>query len=311
MKILIAEDDAATRHLLESLLTDLGFQVLSAADGDEAWHILSQPARPRLAVLDWMMPGIEGDEICRRVRQREGEEGEDEGYTYLILLTAKGSTDHVVNGLDAGADDYIAKPFDEHELRARVRAGQRIVRLHSELLEAKNDLLVQARTDSLTGVLNRRAILRQIEIELGRAKRGNEPVSLSVIDIDNFKNINDTHGHAAGDAILVEFVNRIREVIRIYDSFGRMGGEEFCVLFPGTRETEALAICTRIREVLAEKPIDFQGEPIHVTASQGITASHGEETVDDLINLADQAMYRAKRKGRNRVEPALSGESDG
>ena len=298
MKILVADDDHVTRYLLETLLEHWDHQVVLAENGQEAWDILSAPDPPQLAVLDWMMPGIEGDEICRRVRAEEEAKGT---HTYLILLTAKDSTHHIVTGLEAGADDFIVKPVDREELRMRVRAGQRIVQLQSDFREIQQALQVQASTDSLTGVLNRRAILSQLKTEMSRARRGNNNLSLSLLDVDHFKEINDEQGHLAGDAVLKECVTRISQVTRPYDSLGRVGGEEFLILFPETDQSEAFALCDRLREVIAGDEFEFNGTAMRVTISQGVVTSDGEGTVDDLIGLADRGLYRAKGLGRNRV----------
>jgi diguanylate cyclase (GGDEF)-like protein len=206
--------------------------------------------------------------------------------------------------MDAGADDYITKPFDMHELRVRVRAGQRIVQLQSELLEAKKNLEIQSRTDPLTGVLNRRAILLQIENELSRAKRDNTQISISMLDLDHFKKINDTFGHLAGDAVLRESMNRVEETIRTYDSVGRFGGEEFIVVLPGANQADAFNIAERVRLKMDKKNAEVDGVSIPFTISQGVATCNGKSTVDELIAKADEALYRAKENGRNRVENA-------
>jgi diguanylate cyclase (GGDEF)-like protein len=258
---------------------------------------------PKLAILDWMMPGIEGVEICRKLRENKKNE---EQYTYLILLTSKRSKENIVSGMEAGADDYVVKPFDQHELRVRIRAGQRIVQLQSELLVAKQDLLIQSRTDSLTGVLNRRAILSQIETELSRAKREKKDLSLSILDIDHFKKINDTYGHMVGDDVIREVVKRISVAVRTYDSLGRFGGEEFLVVMPGAKELEAYSICERIRSAINVKDFAINGLKIHLTVSLGFVTGDGNTDIDDLIVRADKALYQAKGNGRNRTAQTLT-----
>lgn len=301
MRILIAEDDVTSRLILENMLTKWGYDVVSATDGNDAWKKLQEEDSPKLVILDWMMPGIEGIEICRKIR--ENSKSEDQ-YTYVTLLTAKESKENIVTGMDAGADDYITKPFDMHELRVRVRAGQRIVQLQSELLEAKKDMEIQSRTDPLTGVLNRRAILSQIENELSRAKRDNAHISISMLDLDHFKKINDTFGHLAGDAVLRESMNRVEETIRTYDAVGRFGGEEFIVVLPGAKEADAFIIADRIRMKINEKNANIDGVSIPFTISQGLATCNGELTADELIAKADEALYRAKQNGRNCVDKA-------
>jgi len=299
MKILIAEDDSTSRRILEAALTKWGHDIVSVADGAEAWEKLQDADAPKLAILDWIMPSIEGVEICRKLRENKKDK---EQYTYLILLTSKGSKENIISGMEAGADDYVVKPFDQHELRVRIRAGQRIVQLQSELLAAKQDLLLQSRTDPLTGVLNRRAILSQIEIELSRAQREGKNLSLSMLDIDHFKKINDTYGHMVGDDVLREVVRRISAVIRKYDSLGRFGGEEFLIVIPGAEGAEAYAIGEKIRSVIGETAFFVDGSKIRVTVSQGVVTGDGNANVDDLMAMADKAMYQAKDNGRNRVE---------
>lgn len=301
MRILIAEDDATSRRILEAVLSKWGYEVESEVDGNEAWKKLQDADAPKLVILDWMMPGIEGIEICRKLRENKKDE---EPYTYLILLTSKGAKDNIVTGMEAGADDYIIKPFDHHELRVRIRAGQRIVQLHSELLAAKQDLLLLSRTDPLTGVFNRRAILSQIEIELSRAQREKKNLNLFLLDIDYFKKINDTYGHMVGDDVLREVVKRISAVIRIYDSLGRFGGEEFLIVTPGAKEADAYTIGEKIRSAIGETDISINGLKIRVTVSLGVATGDGNANVDDLIAMADNAMYQAKENGRNRTEQA-------
>ena len=301
MRILIAEDDVTSRLILENMLTKWGYDVVSATDGNDAWKKLQEADAPKLAILDWMMPGMEGIEICRKIRENSNKEDQ---YTYVTLLTAKESKENIVTGMDAGADDYITKPFDMHELRVRVRAGQRIVQLQSELLEAKKTLEIQSRTDPLTGVLNRRAILSHIGSELSRAKRDNTHISISMLDLDHFKKINDTFGHLAGDAVLRESMNRVEDAIRTYDAVGRFGGEEFIVVLPGAKQADAFTIAERIRLKINEKNADVDGVSIPFTTSQGVATCNGKSTVDKLIAKADEALYRAKENGRNRVEQA-------
>ena len=305
MKILIAEDDLTSRLILENMLTKWGFEVVSATNGTDAWAKLQEEDAPRLLILDWMMPGIEGIEICRRLR--ENSKSEDQ-YTYVTLLTAKESKENIVTGMEAGADDYITKPFDMHELRVRVRAGERIVQLQSELLKAKKELEIQSRTDPLTGVLNRRAILSQIGSELSRAKRQNSQISISILDLDHFKSINDTFGHLAGDAVLREGMHRVKLAVREYDSVGRFGGEEFIVVLPGANTTDAFSVAERIRIRINEKAADVDGTIISFTVSQGLATCNGDATMDEMIALADEALYRAKENGRDRVEKARAQE---
>ena len=301
MKIMIAEDDRTSRFLLQSFLQKWGYEVVVAEDGDQAWKLLQGADAPHLAVLDWMMPGVDGPELCRRVRTCEGPEA---GYTYLILLTAKTEKASIIAGMEAGADDYIVKPFDAHELQVRVRAGERIVQLHQDLLELKEQLQIQATTDPLTGIANRRALLARMELEMARARRSKHPFTVSMLDLDHFKQVNDMHGHAAGDLVLRELARRVRAALRDYDTVGRVGGEEFVVLVPNLSPTAADAVFERIRLTVKEPPFDCDGVAVTVTVSQGLVTWDGEGSVDELLALADSALYAAKAKGRDRVEHA-------
>lgn len=244
------------------------------------------------------MPGVQGDELCRRVRELEKSR---DSYTYLIMVTAKGSTEDIARGLDAGADDYLVKPVDPEELRARIKTGQRILDLHADLLATKRDLLHQSRTDPLTGVLNRRAILSELRGELNRVSRGKGPLSLCLFDIDDFKRLNDTFGHPAGDRGLKECVRRVLAVIRSYDSLGRIGGDEFLVLLPGTDYMEASAICHRIQTVISGKPLEFAEGTFDLTVSLGLVTSAGDTAPEKLLEAVDRAMYQSKKEGGNRL----------
>ncbi len=301
MRILIADDDRTSRNLLKVVLSRLGYTVHAEADGDAAWQVLQQPDAPQLVILDWMMPGMEGIEICTRLRQVSTPEA---AYTYVILLTAKGSKKNIIRGMEAGADDYVVKPFDQNELRVRLRAGQRIVELHRELLVVKRELFEQSITDPLTGVLNRRALLSQLEHEYDRAERTGVPFGLSMLDVDHFKAVNDTHGHTVGDAVLKEIVRRIREAIRPYDAVGRFGGEEFLIVLPGAGRSEIISISERIRKKICSTKIRLRSLAISVSASQGVIAWDGRTDIHGMIRLADEALYQAKAAGRNGVKTA-------
>jgi two-component system cell cycle response regulator len=301
VKVLIAEDDMVSRRLLEAMLARWGYDVVITRDGTEAWQVLQGPDAPPLAILDWMMPGIDGVEVCRLVRQRV-----QEPYIYLLLLTTKGRRENIIEGLDAGADDYLTKPFDPHELQVRLRTGKRIVTLQAELIEARETLGIQASHDSLTGVWNRRAILERLETELARAEREGTPVAVVLADLDHFKRINDSYGHIAGDAVLCEAVNRMRVSLRFYDAIGRYGGEEFLMVLPGCTAQDAVNLADRLRMSIGRETVEITGGHIVVTTSLGVAASDTIPVLDaaSLIRAADTALYRAKAGGRNCVELA-------
>lgn len=299
MKILIVEDDAASRKMLESILLKWGYEVLAVGSGSEAWNILNSESAPQIAILDWMMPGMDGVEVCRRVRQRET--GIDL-YTYIILLTAKTDRKDLIAGMESGADDYISKPFDSHELIVRIRAGQRIIELQDQLRDAKGKLVILSRTDGLTGILNRRAIYEVLEKEIIRSGREKTPLSVLMLDIDFFKKINDDYGHNVGDAVLRELVRRILAELRPCDALGRYGGEEFIILLPGVSMCEGGVIAERIRKAIGGTPFEVTPSGLKVTASFGVAEFDFKKNSDELINEADIALYEAKHKGRDRVE---------
>jgi diguanylate cyclase (GGDEF)-like protein len=291
VKILIADDEDATRLKLETLLTNLGYDVIAARDGVEAWEMLQQEDAPRLALLDWLMPGLDGVDVCRRVRQAGG------AYIYIVMLTVRGQKQDLVAGMDAGADDYLSKPFNAEELRVRLAAGMRILKLQEELR-------VLATHDDLTGVLNRGTILGMLERELAHVERKGVPVSIILADMDDFKHVNDMHGHAIGDAVLREAASRLSRPIRPYDALGRYGGEEFLIVLPGCGMSNALVVGERVRLAVGSEPIDTRAGPVTMTVSLGVASvEKGQDSrVDELIQAADDALYRAKRGGRNRVE---------
>jgi diguanylate cyclase (GGDEF)-like protein len=246
-----------------------------------------------------MMPGMTGVEVCRRIRQRDSEP-----YTYILLLTSKSQKEDLIEGMDAGADDYITKPFDQNELQVRLRAGTRLVDLQSQLLKAREDLRDQATRDSLTRLWNRSSILNELARELARSEREARPLGVVIVDLDHFKHINDTYGHLAGDAVLREAARRMQNSIRQYDSIGRYGGEEFLILFPGCSEVDCFAQADRLRKQLGHAEMSVNDSSLRVTASFGVTiAMPGENCSQEaLIRKADEALYVAKKSGRNRVE---------
>lgn len=293
MKILIAEDDAVSRRLLESFLRKWGYDVLITSNGREAWELLQEPEAPSLVVSDWIMPDMDGLELCRKIREVERAE-----YTYFIILTAKGKKEDVITGLEAGADDYLTKPFNRDELKYRVKIGERIIDLERRILRL-------ASTDSLTGVLNRRAFMERMEQEISRSFRDNLPLSLILSDIDHFKRVNDRHGHQVGDLVLQRFVSQLMESSRPYDFVGRYGGEEFVICLPTAGGSQTRAVAERMRKRVEDMRIVLPdgSQSVWITASFGIVALRLEleDSVDSLIGRADEALYKAKHEGRNRV----------
>lgn len=297
MRVLIADDSATSRAVLRSVLTGWGYEVVTARDGQEALDLLAKPDAPPLVILDWVMPHVTGPEVCRRVRETLREP-----YTYILLLTSKGSKIETVEGLDAGADDYIVKPFDEHELQVRLRAGKRIIDLQIDLLRAREELRERAEKDLLTMLPNRSAIFSALEREIARCNRDERTVGVILLDIDHFKKINDTYGHFAGDAVLRETAMRLRSNTRPYDQVGRYGGEEFLVVLPNCDLPQAQHQAERMKAKLGDSPMVVDGVEMRVTASFGVTVSDGSERHSDVfVRVADEALYRAKAAGRDCV----------
>ena len=303
MKVLIAEDDSISRRMLETFLVKWGYGVLVAQEGEEAWGILQDNDAPRLAVLDWMMPGRDGIDICRGLRQRKGRP-----YIYILLLTARGQKEDIVEGLEAGADDYVTKPFDPYELRARLRAGQRIVELQEQLLQAREALRDQASRDALTGLWNHGTILAILRKEVARASRTQSPFAVAMADVDQFKSINDTYGHQAGDAVLREASRRLRGAMRTYDSLGRYGGDEFLAVVPGCDPEGVARFAESFRARIDRKSVETPEGMIPITLSLGVVALENLCNVkaETLVRVADAALYHAKTAGRNRVALATA-----
>lgn len=310
MKILVAEDDPVSRRLLEVTLSKWGYEVVTCADGQAAWDVLKAPDAPQLVILDWMMPRLDGLQVCKNVRNPD--ERPVEPYVYIILLTAKSQKTDMVTGLEAGADDYLTKPFDAQELRMRLRAGRRILDLLDELVRAREIMREQARKDSLTQLCTRATVLELLKHELDRSQRNSinrdAPVSVVLADLDHFKHINDTYGHLAGDAVLRETARRMRDAIRPYDSIGRYGGEEFLLVLSNCDTIGAAAIAERLLQAVRKDTIVLAEATVSVTLSAGVATSGVIQDPETLLGAADAALYRAKRGGRNRVEVATAAD---
>ena len=271
--------------------------MVAVSDGHGALASLLSPDGPRLAILDWMMPGADGLDVCRTLRRRTAP------YVYVILLTARDRHEDMVAGLDAEADDFLTKPFDKIELRARLRSGERVLDLQERLLKAQDALREQATHDHLTGLWNRGEILAELDREAARAAREHRPLAVVMADIDHFKRINDTYGHQAGDAVLRQTAERMRSVMRNYDSIGRYGGEEFLFVLPGCDVTEARQVAERARALVHGAPHHAGDLDLQVSISLGVACTgNGSVEPTALIKAADDALYRAKAKGRNCVE---------
>ncbi|HYG75704.1 MAG TPA: diguanylate cyclase [Planctomycetota bacterium] len=302
MKVLIAEDEPLSRHRLQSLLEQWNYDVLIAEDGQAAWAMLRRETDPLLVVLDWRMPGLDGVEVCRKIREQGREP-----YIYVLLLTGMDRKEDIIRGLDAGADDYLTKPFDSNELQVRLRAGRRIVELQSRLVAAREELRQRATHDPLTGLWNRSAVLDILKMELARSVRERISGAVCLADLDHFKHINDSFGHLAGDSVLSQTASRMRTALRAYDAVGRYGGEEFLFVLPGCSQGDALEIAQRIR-ASGSLAMDLPEGHTRVTVSIGMAAWSPEHTptLPTLLRAADAALYRAKAAGRDRVEAACA-----
>lgn len=298
--ILVVEDHPVSRKVLETTLAKAGYETVSVENGKQALEILGKRFFP-IVLTDWMMPEMDGLQLCRLARQLRWP-----GYVYIILLTAKDSKDDIITGLEAGADDYLTKPFNHAELIARLNTGKRILELERSLTKANEEIRILSITDPLTGCYNRGYLTRRLPQEIKRARRYNRPLSVVLSDLDNFKIINDTYGHQAGDLVLKKFVKCVSESIRNdVDWTARYGGEEFLIVFPETAVGSARLPTERIRTRFSQTPIEVEGKEIVVTASFGIAGFDPESpdpktTTECMIRKADSCLYQAKQAGKNR-----------
>ncbi|PDW04820.1 GGDEF domain-containing protein [Candidatus Viridilinea mediisalina] len=298
MRILLADDDSVTQHLLSRTLQVAGFDPVIVSDGLAAWERLQVEYFPIL-IVDWVMPGLDGPSLIRQVRKTTFS-----GYVYTILLTSRQAQDDRVDGLESGADDFLTKPVDLRELRARLVVASRIIQLETRLREANARLAYQASHDRLTDLFNRPTITEYAESELARMQRTGQNLSLALLDIDDFKPINDRYGHMAGDVALRHVGMRITAAVRPYDWVGRWGGEEFLIVLPEANVEQAYIIAERVRESIAAEALALNPDlAVRLTVSGGVTCT-GERkdvSVDTLFAEADEALYCAKRAGRNRI----------
>ncbi|GJL57152.1 MAG: diguanylate cyclase response regulator [Nitrospirales bacterium] len=299
MRILVVDDDPLTLHMVVYRLRQWGHDVISCTDGDAAWKVLERGSVPNVAIVDWIMPGINGPELCQKIRGRT-----DCPYVYIVMLTGRNNPEDLIAGLDAGADDYLTKPFHLGELDARLRAGKRIVDLQNELISTRETLRIQAMQDPLTQILNHGAIVDTLLREIDRAHREQQPLSLILADLDGFKNVNDSYGHVSGDQVLVEVARRMRFCLRSYDAIGRYGGEEFLMVLPNSDAAQAVRLAERIRVAVSQKPFRVHNADLTVTVSQGVTTwtDPCPIPIEQLIQSADGVLYLVKNSGRNGVE---------
>jgi two-component system, cell cycle response regulator len=298
LKILVADDSAVYRKLVEQTLSQDQYSILFAKTGESAIELFKQH-RPALVITDWVMPDLSGIEVCRQIRASA-----QNSYTYIIIVTSASEKENVVEGLEAGADDYLTKPFHPKELLARLGVGRRLLDLHQQI-ESQNRLLKElALTDALTGLPNRRAVEDWAKAQLSAAVRHGFSFWVVIADLDNFKAINDTYGHDAGDTVLKEFAGILKSRVRSSDICGRTGGEEFIIIFTHAEECNVGIVVARVLRQLREHDFLFGSKTVRVTASFGIAGFQGKGVPEfaKLVNQADEALYMAKRGGRNRIE---------
>ena len=297
MKILIADDEAVSLRMLEKTLERAGYEVTAVSNGREAAEVLCRPDGPRLALLDWVMPQLDGPAVCRTVRRKRSQR-----HVYLVLLTSKSSKEDIVEGLESGADDYLIKPFDPGELNARLHTGMRILELEDNLVEAREDMRYKATHDSLTSLLNRGTILELLAGELNPKRRDKHPISIVLGDLDHFKLVNDNYGHILGDEVLREVARRMLGSVRSYDFVGRYGGEEFLVVLNNCCAVEtAVDRAEEIRKAIGDSPVRTTQGPVPITMSLGVSISRPSDTLplEEILCEVDGALYAAKSAGRN------------
>jgi two-component system cell cycle response regulator len=311
LKILIADDEALSRRLLEKTLERAGYEVTAVENGRLAVEQLNRPDGPRLALLDWVMPELDGPGVCREVRKLQ--EQQEQAYVYMVLLTSKESKEDIVTGLQSGSDDYLTKPFNVEELKARLRTGERILHLEDRLVEAREQMRFKATHDALTCVWNRGVIMDLLGRELSRSQREASCTVVLLGDVDHFKAINDTHGHPVGDEVLQEIARRLILGIRSYDFVGRYGGEEFLLVLNNCKPQFAEDRAEEIRKAVSNRPIHTASGAVQVTMSIGLLVSNswGVRPVEELLHEVDAALYAAKAAGRNCVRLAKPHLSEG
>jgi two-component system, cell cycle response regulator len=310
--ILLAEDDPVTRMLMTRFLKNAGYEVDAVSNGSEALDKMTKRYYPML-ITDWEMPEMDGIALCKAVRNMQLD-----GYVYALLLTSRDAKEHIITGLEAGADDYLVKPVHEPELIARLNAGRRILALEHSLRVANQRNRILSITDALTGAYNRRYLMEQLPREVERCRRYAYPLSVLMCDLDHFKQVNDVRGHAAGDDVLQQFAARAQKSIRSNsDWIARYGGEEFLIVLPETAYTDGLFVANKIRNLICATPFATRSGDVPVTASFGVasTGPSGPDLslkVETMIRTADECLYRSKTEGRNRatgeeivVSPAL------
>lgn len=299
MTILVVDDDTTLREMISLLLQRKGYEVIQAADGEEAWQVL-QEEPVQFVLTDRLMPRLDGQSLIRRIRAAAMTP-----YIYIVMLTAMGRAQEVVDGLEAGADDYIVKPFNLRELQARVAIGVRLLKVEQELREARDRLEILATYDDLTNLLNRKAITEKAERALNQVNDQGLPMSLVLLDIDHFKNVNDQYGHLTGDEALRLIAQVAKQTVGRNAYAGRWGGEEFLLVLPKTKKHQAIKMAEQLRLNIMQSTVRLaNGKVLSFSASFGVVSAeqnHQNLPLDRFLQWADEALYQAKQLGRNRV----------
>lgn len=295
-RILIAEDDWTSRTMLTAMLRKWNYEPVVTENGAQALAVLQQEDAPRVALLDWGMPEMDGLAVIEQVRALKPVDP-----PYLIMLTSHQDKARMIAGLDAGANDYIIKPFDPRELHARLRVGLRVVELQASLIQARNALTELVMYDGLTGIANRRASEQALIREVARAQREGGSLTIGMCDLDHFKEVNDTYGHLVGDDMLCGFTCRLISYLRAYDHLGRWGGEEFLLIIPGYLLSDSADVYQRLQTIIGATPIQTRAGDISITVSIGVASWSSGQSWEEMLAAADAALYEAKRSGRNRV----------
>ncbi len=297
--ILIAEDDPDSRVILQSFVESWGYRAQAVASGTDALVLVDGPDPPAVVIVDWELPGAVGPDICRHIRARGAEL-----CTYVLLLTARSGRTSFLQGMEAGADDFVTKPVDPMELQVRLRAAMRMADAQAQLLEARNVMREKAMRDGLTGLWNRETIVGRLRNELDRVRRDGEPVSVILFDLDHFSKVNEVNGHLGGDAALREVAARLADGVRSYDAVGRYGGEELLVVLPGTTGEQAAQLAERLLQAIRSHPVVCSEGSIPLTSSAGVASASTPIGAEALLRHADRALYQAKDRGRDRVVAA-------
>jgi two-component system, cell cycle response regulator len=296
-RILVVENGEAKQPLLKQMLQEWRFEVVSVCSGSQALEILEKPFAPGLVILNSSLGDTSGVELCRQICASS-----NDYLPYILMLWESGGKTEVVQSLAAGASDCLVAPFEIGETKARLTAADRILQRQESLMRSRDTFRTQAMIDSLTGVWNRRAILEIVDKELKRAQRGERSTGFLLLDLDHFKNVNDTQGHLVGDLVLLETCKRLKQVLRTSDFIGRYGGEEFLIIAPGADEKGLCDLAERLRATIESHSTCTGRNEIRITASIGAAiAPAAEASTADVIAVVDAALYTAKMMGRNRT----------